>query len=190
MNIAIFCSSRDDLAPRYFTLTSELAERLAHDGHTIIYGGSHYGLMRCLAETTRQAGGRLVGVVPRIVLQRERQCPYLDVEIPCEDLNDRKAIMIARADAIIALPGGIGTLDELFTVASARSIGYHTKRVILYNMDGFWDSLVTMLDTLAQHSTVNKEWREGICPCATLEEVVQQITSTYRSPDERRRSSC
>jgi len=177
MNIAIFCSARDNIDPQFFTLTTELAERLARDGHTIVYGGSHCGLMRCLAEATRQAGGRLVGVVPRIILQQGRQCPYLDVEIACEDLNDRKAIMIARADAIVALPGGIGTLDEVFTVASANSIGYHGKRVVLYNMNDFWAPLKALLDHLAASHMVSPDWQRIIAFADSLDDLCQTLQS-------------
>ena len=88
-----------------------------------------------------------------------------------DDLNDRKALMLAQSDVFIALPGGIGTLDELFTVVSSATIGYHQKPLILYNMKGFWDSLIAMLDDLEARGLTRKPWRDYIKVASSFDEL-------------------
>ena len=117
-----------------------------------------------------------MGARPRIIEERGAQSQYVDVAIPCDNLNDRKALMLQKSDVFIALPGGIGTLDELFTVAASATIGYHQKPLILFNMKGFWDSLIAMLDDLQQRGVVRGEWRSYIKVANTLEEVKQEVS--------------
>jgi uncharacterized protein (TIGR00730 family) len=102
---------------------------------------------------------------------------YVDVHIPCDNLDDRKSLMVAQSDINIALPGGIGTLDEVFTVCAAASIGYHHKRVILYNMKGFWNSLLAMLDDLEQRGVLRAGFRETLLVANTLEDIQSLLNS-------------
>ena len=148
MKICVFCSANEQIDPAFFTLTEELGKWAAENGHSIVYGGVNQGLMECVAKASKEAGGRTIGVVPMIVEKSGRISDYVDVEIPCDNLTDRKQLMMDQSDVFIALPGGIGTLDEMFTVAASATIGYHQKPVILYNMKGFWDSLIALLDDL------------------------------------------
>ena len=152
-------------------MTRELGEWLASEGHTLMFGGVNMGLMECVAKAAHEAGGQTIGVVPRIIEERGAQSQYVDVAIPCDDLNDRKALMLAQGDVFIALPGGIGTLDELFTVVAAATIGYHQKTLILYNMKGFWDSLVAMLDDLHTRGVIRKQWQDYIKVAHSLDEL-------------------
>ncbi|MGX8696388.1 MAG: LOG family protein, partial [Prevotella sp.] len=107
----------------------------------------------------------------QIIEKNGRQSDYVDIEIPCDNLNDRKQLMENQGDAFIALPGGIGTLDEIFTIAASATIGYHSKTVILYNMKGFWDSLIAMLDDLHSRGVTRKQWRTYIKVANSLEEL-------------------
>ena len=112
-----------------------------------------------------------MGVLPKIVEKGGRISDYVDVEIMCDNLSDRKQLMEDRSDVFIALPGGIGTMDEVFTIAAAHTIGYHDKPVILYNMKGFWDDLVAMLDRLQQRGMVRGQWRDYIVVAESLEDI-------------------
>ena len=96
---------------------------------------------------------------------------YVDVEILCDNLSDRKQLMQDKSDVFIALPGGIGTLDEIFSMAASATIGYHQKPVILYNMKGFWDGLTAMLDHLHAHGVTRKQWRTYIQIANSLDDV-------------------
>lgn len=167
MKIAVFCSANNNISREYFERTTELARWCREEGHTIVFGGCNMGLMGCLAEEK----GSLVGVVPRIIEQGGRVSENLTVHIPCDNLSDRKDLMLLHSDVVVALPGGIGTLDEIFTVAAGHTIGYHHKPIILYNINGFWDSLVALLDDLQQRSMIRGHWTDFIRTANTLEEL-------------------
>ena len=110
------------------------------------------GERRTRSERCRWA---VVGIVPSVLETRRRVSRYVDEVVPCHDLSDRKAIMVERSDVLVALPGGIGTLDEVFTVMAANSIGYHRKKVVLFALDGFWDGLVAVLQEMDRRGFVN-----------------------------------
>ena len=175
MKICVFCSANGQLDPDFFTMTEKLGRWLATEGHTLVYGGVNSGLMECVARAVKQAGGRTVGVLPQIVVKSGRISDYVDVEVLCDNLSDRKQLMADKSDVFIALPGGIGTIDEVFTIAAAHTIGYHDKRVILYNMKGFWDDMIAMLDRLQQRGMVRGEWRDYIAVANSLEEISELI---------------
>lgn len=175
MKIAIFCSANENIDKDFFALTKELGRWIAANGHSIVFGGANFGLMECIAQSVLEAGGKTIGIVPSILLNGESVSDYTRVVIPCDNLSDRKDLMLAKSDIIIALPGGIGTLDEIFTVAAAATIGYHHKRVILYNMKGFWDSLITMMDDLTMKGMIRGNWQEYIGIANTLEEIGEML---------------
>ena len=171
MKICVFCSANQQIDPAFFAMTEELGKWAAESGHTIVYGGVNQGLMECVAKATREAGGHTIGIVPMIVEKSGRLSDYVDVDIPCDNLSDRKQLMMDQSDVFIALPGGIGTIDEIFTVASSATIGYHNKVVILYNMNGFWDSLIATLDDLQAKGMIRGNWRDYIKTADSIEEI-------------------
>lgn len=175
MKICVFCSANEQIDPEFFTLTEELGRWAAAKGHSIVYGGVNQGLMECVAKATKEAGGRTIGVVPMMVEKSGRTSDYVEVEIPCDNLTDRKQLMMDQSDVFIALPGGIGTLDEVFTVAASATIGYHQKLVILYNMNGFWNELIALLDSLQQKGMIRGSWRQYIKTADSLEEISRLI---------------
>ena len=176
MKICIFCSANEQIDPDFFKLTEELGVWLAKNGHSIVYGGVNSGLMECVAKATKDAGGHTIGVVPRIVESGERISDYVDVEIPCDDLTDRKQLMMDQSDVFIALPGGIGTLDEVFTIAASATIGYHHKSVILYNMKGFWNQLIALMDDLQTKGMIRGDWRRYIKTADSIEEIIPLLS--------------
>ena len=171
MKICIFCSANRQIDPDFFELTARLGRWAAQEGHTIVFGGVNQGLMEEVARATKEGGGRTIGVVPRIIEQQGRLSDHVDVDIACEDLTDRKQLMMDQSDAFVVLPGGIGTLDELFTVVASATLGYHSKPVILYNMKGFWDSLIRLLDDLEARGMTRKPWRDIIRVANSLDEI-------------------
>ncbi len=171
MKICIFCSANQQIDPDFFTMTEELGVWAAKNGHSIVYGGVNQGLMECVAKATKEAGGHTIGVVPMIVEKSGRTSDYVDVEIPCDNLSDRKQLMQDQSDLFIALPGGIGTLDEIFTIAASATIGYHQKPVVLYNMKGYWDSLIQLLDDLQERGMVRGTWRDYLKIASSINEL-------------------
>lgn len=175
MKIAVFCSANNNIVDKYTKEVEALGQWIGTAGHTLVYGGSNTGLMECVAHAAHDAGATVIGVVPQILEKGGRVSDYIDVEIPCDNLSDRKDLMLAQADTAVALPGGIGTLDELFSVAASRTIGYHTKKIILYNINGFWDSLVHLLDDLQERGMIRGQYTDGILPVSTLQELQKKI---------------
>ena len=171
MKICIFCSANQQIDSDFFALTEELGRWIASEGHSLVYGGVNQGLMECVAKAAHESGGQTIGVIPQIVEKSGRISQYVDVEMLCDNLSDRKQLMEDQSDVFIALPGGIGTIDEVFTVAAAHTIGYHHKRVVLYNMKGFWNDLLTLLDNLQQRGMVRGNWRNYIAVANNLDEI-------------------
>lgn len=171
MKIAVFCSANDNIDAGYFRLAEKLGKWMGENGHTLVYGGQDRGLMRCIGQAVHKSGGMLIGVIPQILVNGGQRPDYLDVEIPCDNLSDRKDLMLAQADVCVALPGGIGTLDEVFSIAASHNIGYHRKMVILYNMNGFWNKTIEMLDDMQEHGFMRNHWTDYIRVANSLDEL-------------------
>lgn len=146
--IAVFCSASDDIAPVFKEKAKELGAWLGQHHKWLVYGGSNTGLMESLAQSAKENGAMIMGVVPTKLEEHGRVSDLLDVTFHSVNLSDRKDIMVQESEVMVALPGGIGTLDEVFHVMASCSIGYHDKKVIFYNVDGFWDELLHFLGKL------------------------------------------
>lgn len=175
MKIAVFCSANRNIDPDFFAMTEELVKWMGENGHDVVFGGCNMGLMDCIGKAVKAHGGRTIGVVPSLVEKGGRTFDDLDVEIPCDNLSDRKDLLLAQSDIVVALPGGIGTLDEIFTVAASHTIGYHHKMVILYNMKGFWNSTIALLNDMQQKGMIRGEWHDYIEVANDLEELKTMI---------------
>lgn len=162
MKITVFCSANSQIDPDFFRYAEELGRWMAKNGHSLVFGGTNQGLMNCIAKAVKDNGGFVTGVVPSLVERGGRMSDYIDVHIPTDNLSDRKSLMIAQGDVAVALPGGVGSLDEIFCVAASKSIGYHSKKVILYNMKGFWNSLISLMDDLSRKGMIRGNWHDMI----------------------------
>ncbi|MEV4563427.1 TIGR00730 family Rossman fold protein [Nonomuraea sp. NPDC049419] len=138
MNICVFCSAAD-LDDRYTVPAREFAGLLGKGGHTLVWGGSDSGLMKVVADGVQEAGGRLVGVSVEFLAHLAR--PGADEMVVTRDLAERKAQLLARADAFVIMVGGSGTLDEATEILELKKHGLHTKPVVLLNTAGFYDGL-------------------------------------------------
>lgn len=175
MRLCIFCSANEKIDRDFFTMAEELGRWAASRAHTIVFGGHDAGLMHAVSMAARQAGGSVVGVVPKKIEQMGKLSPWMDVHIPCNDLTDRKQIMMEQSDAFIVLPGGIGTLDELFTVMAAATLDYHHKPVVLFNMKGFWTPLANMLDSLQRQGVMRTPWNRQLHLVNSLDELASLL---------------
>ncbi len=174
-SVAVFCAASENIAPGYFEAAKEVGTMLGRLGATLVYGGARFGLMEATAKAAKTAGARVVGVVPDILVERDRVSVLLDEQVPCRNLSERKDIMLERSDILVALPGGVGTLDEIFHVMAAATIGYHTKRVVLYNVNGFWNSLCATLDDMLQAGFVRGEFEKYMVVANNLKELEDLI---------------
>lgn len=146
-SLCVYCGSRTGNTPAFADLARRVGLWIGQNGGQLVYGGGRNGLMGILADATLAAGGRVVGVIPKALVEREwahDDCTELHI---VDSMHDRKRIMAEQADAFLALPGGIGTLEEFFEVWTWRQLGYHHKPVGLLNLDGYYDSLLAFLAT-------------------------------------------
>ncbi len=174
-SVAVFCAASENIAPGYFEAAAEVGAMLGRIGATMVYGGARFGLMEVTAKTAKAAGARIVGVVPDILVERDRVSCLLDEQVGCRNLSERKEIMLERSDILVALPGGIGTLDEIFHVLAAATIGYHTKRVVLYNVNGFWNPLLATVEEMSQAGFVRGEMEKYLIVANNVAELENLI---------------
>ncbi len=146
-NVAVYCGSRFGDSPAFVDAARQLGRRVAETGGGIVYGGGHVGLMGAVADAALAAGGRVVGVIPQALMDREVGHAGLSELHVVKTMHERKMLMAERADAFITLPGGIGTLEELYEVWSWQQLGYHDKPVGLLNIDGYYDDLIAFMRT-------------------------------------------
>ncbi len=144
-------------------------------GATLVYGGARFGLMETTARSAKEAGARIVGVVPYVLVERDRVSSLLDEHIPCRNLSDRKDIMLEKSDILVALPGGIGTLDEIFHIMAAATIGYHSKRVVLYNVNGYWNGLLSMLNGMLDAGFLRGDVEKFMAVASSIEQLENLI---------------
>ena len=173
--IGIFCSASNNLKPLFIEKTIELGEWLGENNKTIVYGGSNAGLMEVVARAAKEHGGSLMGVVPTKLEEQGKVSDLLDVEFKTVNLSDRKEIMLRESDIMIALPGGIGTLDEIFHVMAEATIGYHNKKVVLYNIDGFWNKIIDFMADLKEQNFIHKPLNQVVEVANNIEELINII---------------
>lgn len=172
--IGVFCSSRGNIDPAYIKAGNTLGAEIGRRGAEMVYGGSNCGLMYTTAQAVHNAGGRTVGVLPQKLMDKGVESDA-DVVFYTASLDDRKATMMREAEVFVALPGGIGTLDEIFTLAAADTLGYCNKPVVLYNVNGFWQPLVDVLEKMDKEHMMDAHWRERIKVASTPEELYKMI---------------
>lgn len=153
--IGVYLSSKENLPENYVQAAREVGELIGRTGRILIYGGARKGLMEVLAQSVKQHGGRVYGMVPEIIEKRGLVSDAIDVTFRCVDLSDRKMMMNRESDVLVALPGGIGTLDEVFTVMANTVIGIRHQPVVFYDVDGCWDTLLAALDNLFEQGLVS-----------------------------------
>jgi len=146
-SLCVYCGSRPGTNPAFAQTARAVGNWIGRHGGQLVYGGGHNGLMGQVADATLAAGGRVVGIIPKALVEREwahKGCSELHV---VDTMHERKRMMAERSDAFLALPGGIGTFEEFFEVWTWRQLGYHDKPVGLLNVDGYYDGLLEFMRT-------------------------------------------
>jgi uncharacterized protein (TIGR00730 family) len=154
-SVCVYCGSRIGNQSDFAAVAIEVGAWIGRNNGQLVYGGGRSGLMGILADATLSAGGRVVGVIPKALVEKEwahNGCTELHI---VETMHDRKRIMAEHADAFLALPGGIGTLEELFEVWTWRQLGYHDKPIGLLNMNGYYDKLIAFLNSAVKDGFMN-----------------------------------
>jgi len=173
--IGVYCASSDTMAPIYYECAKQLGRWLGENKKTLVYGGHNCGLMEAVAQATKAAGGKVFGVVPKKLVEMGTVSDAIDITFYCNDLSDRKEWLVQESDVLVAMPGSVGTLDEAFSTMAANSFGMHNKRVIFWNIDGYFDKLFEFFDDLSRRGAVYKDWSEVMGRANTLEELTAQL---------------
>ncbi|MFJ8439565.1 LOG family protein [Kitasatospora griseola] len=173
MNITVFCSA-NLLDAKYTAPAAEFARLLGAAGHTLVWGGSHAGLMGLLADEVKEAGGRLVGV--SVEFLRHKAYEGADELVVMPDLPTRKAELLARGDALVVLVGGIGTLDEVTEVLELKKHGQHDKPIVLLDTEGFYDGMRTQLERMDRDGFLPRPLAELVSFAQTPAEALAHAT--------------
>ncbi|MDT8879903.1 TIGR00730 family Rossman fold protein [Halomonas saccharevitans] len=155
----VYLGSREGRDPQHLEAAERLGEALARRGHGLVYGGARVGLMGRLADAVMAAGGEVIGVMPDHLVEREQAHHGLNELVRVRNMHERKASMAARADAFIALPGGIGTLEEFFEAWTWQYLGLHDKPIGVLDTAGFYAPLLTFLDSTVEQGFLNGRTR-------------------------------
>lgn len=182
MRFTVYCSSSSAVDERYVAVARELGEAIGGRGDGLVYGGTAVGLMGTISEAARGAGAHVTGVVPELMVERGLQDDACDELVVTEDMNGRKQVMIGRADAFVALPGGFGTLEELMEVLTLKQLGYHRKPIVLLDValddGGFWDGLLAFFQHLFDTRFAKPEYATLYHVAADVDDLLAHV-DTY-----------
>lgn len=180
-NICVYCGSKSGRGEEYLRQAEAMGRTIARSGMGLVYGGGNVGLMGVLARAALAAGGRVVGVIPRALQEQEAAHGKLHELIVAGDMHERKALMARRSDAFAALPGGYGTMEELFEVLSWSQLGFHAKPVGLLNTEGYFDHLIAFLDEAVERQFLSPGHRSLLRVEADPESLVRALAAGFGS---------
>lgn len=180
--IALYCGSRAGNKPIYRDTAIELAQHIATQGFGIVYGGASIGLMGQVADTVLEHGGEVVGVIPEFMLDYEIAHSQLTELHIVKSMHERKALMAERASAFIALPGGLGTFEEILEIATWGQLNQHQKPMIIYNVNRFYDALIAQLDHAVEEGFLPPQHRAKLIICENPEQI-SSVIKNLNSPE-------
>jgi uncharacterized protein (TIGR00730 family) len=184
-SVCVFCGSAPGARPSYSDAARELGAAFARRGITLVYGGGRLGLMGIVADAVLQAGGRVVGVIPRMLIERELAHPKLTRQHVVNTMHERKTLMAEMSDAFIGLPGGMGTFDELVEIVTWAQLGLHAKPVVLANIDDYYRTLYAMLDNAVTEGFVTPKSRAYWRNAESVDSVMQILAKEGLAGDPR-----
>lgn len=178
MKIVVYCSSVDNLPESWQQAAQLTGNWIGTRGYSLVYGGVHSGLMRIVAQSTKDAGGKVVGIVPA---RRMEMASYLnDVKVPTSDLNDRKGVMQMLGDAYVVLPGGYGTLDEFTTSFSYLNFTRQRRPIIVVNLDGIFSPILAQLSLMADKGLMSPDNLAIITEVRSLDELSEALQNLLK----------
>lgn len=180
-SIAVFCGSSEGYNEAYRETAYALGSVLAERGITLVYGGGKIGLMGAVAEGALQNGGKVIGIIPSFLQTKEIAHEGLTELIITDNMHDRKVKMYERCDGVITLPGGWGTMDEMFEMLTWGQLGLHTKPIGILNVNGYYDSLKVLMNNMVQEGFLNEYTNEIILNSDSIEELLE-LMNNYEAP--------
>jgi uncharacterized protein (TIGR00730 family) len=176
-SICVYCGSSPGNDPVFVEAARKFGQILAQNGITLVYGGGSRGLMGALALSVHEHGGRVIGVIPEFLKVRERMFTGAQEIVVTHDMHERKRMMFERADAFVALPGGIGTLEELVEQLTWSQLGRHRKPILVANINGFWEPLVELLEHMKRSGFIHSDLTFDYAVVDRIEDIVPAIKS-------------
>lgn len=176
-NVCVYCASSTKIAPVYFASAESLGRLLAMRGINLINGAGSIGLMGTVSNAALEAGGTVTGVIPRFMVEQNWHHTGLTKLVETENMHERKQLMAEMSDGVIALPGGCGTMEELLEIITWKQLGLYLKPIVILNVDGFFDSLLEMLQRVIDENFMRKEhgaiWQVAQTPEEALDLLYQ-----------------
>jgi uncharacterized protein (TIGR00730 family) len=183
-SICVYCASGPGKVPAFMDAATSFGRLLAHRGLRLVYGGGSVGLMGALAESVLDNGGTVTGVIPDFLVNREHMLVRVQERIITRDMHERKRIMFDRADAFVALPGGIGTLEELVEQLTWAQLGRHRKPILILNMQGFWDPLCSLIEQMKKLDFIRADLPFELLVAEKVEEILPKLIEAARAVSE------
>jgi uncharacterized protein (TIGR00730 family) len=174
--VCVYCGSGPGSNPQFVETARAFGRILAESGTRLVYGGGSIGLMGAIAESVVASGGQVTGIIPEFLKARELMFRHAQETIVTRDMHERKRLMFERADAFVALPGGVGTLEELVEQLTWAQLGHHKKPILIANIDGFWDPLCALLDHMREMQFI----RAGLAVAPLIANKVEEILPALR----------
>jgi uncharacterized protein (TIGR00730 family) len=178
-SVCVFCGSSNDADPAFLAAAADLGRALAAAKVRLVYGGGGVGLMGASARAAHEAGGRVLGVIPRFLVAAERQLEVVETVV-VETMHQRKTLMYDESDAYIILPGGIGTLEEVIELLSWRRLALHAKPIVFYNPRGFWQPLFDLLHHTIAEKLSPAGFERSWASVARIEEILPALQAELR----------
>jgi uncharacterized protein (TIGR00730 family) len=182
--ICVYCGSNAGTNPAYAEAARRLGQAMAEEGIGLVYGGGGLGLMGELARAAIAHGGHVTGIIPAFLSEKERMLRDADELIVVEDMHQRKKLMFDKADAFVALPGGIGTLEELVEQLTWAQLGRHTKPIVLVNVDGFWTPLLRLLAQMHETAFIRPDMDVRFATVDAADQVIPTILAAAKTQRE------
>ena len=183
-SICVYCASGPGTDPAFVEAAKSFGRILAENGIRLVYGGGSVGLMGALAESVLAHGGAVTGVIPDFLVNREHMLVSVQERIITRDMHERKRVMFERADAFVALPGGVGTLEELVEQMTWAQLGRHKKPILILNVARFWDPLVALLDQMEDLQFIRRGMTVKYLVAERVEEILPQLIEAARAVSE------
>ncbi len=183
-SICVYCGSGPGAKPAFMEAAEEFGRILAENRIRLVYGGGSVGLMGALAESVLDHGGQVTGIIPKFLTEREHVLREAQEIIVTRDMHERKQLMFDRADAFVALPGGVGTLEELVEQLTWAQLGRHKKPILVANVERFWDPLCVLLDHMEEMQFIRAGLSINLLVAETIEEVLPKVTAAARAVAE------
>ena len=180
-SICVYCGSNPGFDPAFRAAAVSLGTETGHRGLRLVYGGSHLGMMGVLADAVLAAGGPVTGVMPALLVEKEAAHRGLSELRIVDSMHERKMQMADLADGFVSLPGGYGTLDETFEIATWAQLGLHAKPLVLWNVNGFYDPLFAFLDGIVHAGLLRPQHRALVREARTLDEVFARLAEPVES---------